>query len=146
MYLSAFVKHVALVRPLGEKGRAVLRSDANALKKVASQLAFGDSKLQRDDHPLYAELNAVDAIFLQDSKVASKDIFGHPRVCDGTVRPSICFHRMLARAPPELQLPHRREGWSQSRYMVCGQDNISSLYAFVMVSFITYHSRFFVLF
>ena len=127
---GAFVKHVSLVRPLGEKGRSILRCDAEALKNVVSQLAFGESKLQQDDHPLYAELNAVTTIFLQDRRLASSDVFGHPLVCDGTVRPSICFHRMLARAPPELQLPHRREGWSQSWYMVCVQAITSSLYTF----------------
>merc|ERR1712118_315465 len=41
----------------------------------------------------------------------------HPRVSDGTLRPSVCLHHILARAPPELQLPHRRKGWSQARYL-----------------------------
>jgi hypothetical protein len=119
---DAFVQHVALVRPLGARGRGVLRADAAALKGIVSKLLAlnGQSESQAETAThMFAELDALLEIVLPDSEIPSSGVMSHPRVSDGTLRPSLCFHHILARAPPELQLPHRRQGWSQARYLVC---------------------------
>ena len=35
-----------------------------------------------------------------------------------SLRPSLCYNHVVAHGPPQLQLPHRRHGWSHARYIV----------------------------
>ena len=129
---NTFSSHCSLVRPLGAGGKRLLSNDLNAVIECLvrlNPLQSGRSS-ESKDHEIFTELKAVDKIFLKsvtrgkdehdgDGSVTTTKEF--MQACMGVspvIRPSVFWHHVITRGPPQLQLPHRRRGWSIVRYLV----------------------------
>ncbi|RWS25314.1 hypothetical protein B4U80_06173, partial [Leptotrombidium deliense] len=106
---ETFLKHVTLIRPLGNAGRARLGTDfrylEEALLTIAPHVNEGSAKY-------YRSLRAFKPLIFQDAEQVSKS----PIV--GTLIPlSIILQYLISSfAPPELRSVHENKGWSISRY------------------------------
>lgn len=107
-----------MVRPLGSGGQHVLLNDAKMIRNCMERL-----NPIRPLHQVFSELLVVEKYILSDVPTNDEnmkmDIFMKNCMNEcPSIRPSVCFHHVVTNGPPQLQLPHRRHGWSHARYMV----------------------------
>ncbi|KAF0711829.1 Aste57867_5087 [Aphanomyces stellatus] len=103
--LSAFARHVALVRPLGEAGKLRLAGDMAQLEMLLGGLVPSLKGLALEEframrHLLFVETAAV----CRDPKLDK-------------IRPSNVWHHLLGRGPVALQSPHAAKGWTPAAYV-----------------------------
>lgn len=104
--ISVFVRHASLLRPLQENGKLRLANDMAQLELWLEHIM----PLKNLGAP-YDELRAFrQLIFLK-----SASLLRDPAV--DKIRPSNVWHHLIARAPPELQLPHQMKRWNVSKYI-----------------------------
>ena len=130
---NTFSSHCSLVRPLGDGGKQLLSNDLNAVIKCLVRLnplrQKSGGRSESTDHKIFTELKAVDQIFLKsftrgngehdgDGSVGTKELMQACMGVSPVIRPSVFWHHVITRGPPQLQLPHRRRGWSIVRYLV----------------------------
>ncbi|OQR98633.1 conserved oligomeric Golgi complex subunit 5 [Achlya hypogyna] len=102
--LSAFSRHVALVRPLNDDGKCRLTHDMAQLELLLGRvrplhgLAFEEFKAMK--HLLFVDTSRV----FRDARLDK-------------IRPSNVWHHVLSRAPPALLLPHKMKGWTPAAYV-----------------------------
>jgi hypothetical protein len=123
--LDSFCFHCSMIRPLSSGGREILLKDSKAIRSCMNRL------IPVNDSNLYTELSAVEKYILLSSSTNtnnqndelqlndnSMNAFIENCIKSSTIRPSLCFHHIVSNGPPQLQLPHRRHGWSHGRYIV----------------------------
>ncbi|EQC35821.1 hypothetical protein SDRG_06575 [Saprolegnia diclina VS20] len=103
--LSAFARHIALVRPLNDHGKCRLVNDMAQLEAFLSRV--------RPLHGLvFEEFRAMKhVLFLENDR-----IFRDARL--DKVRPSNVWHHVLSRAPASLALPHKTNNISAAAYVL----------------------------
>jgi len=117
---DALCSHISLVRPLGSGGKTILSNDIKIVRQCME-------RFHPTDVAVFTELDAVNNHLLQNEGSADdgiNSINSMSRIMvtclsmSPNIRPSICWHHIVKHGPPQLQLPHRRHGWSQARYLV----------------------------
>jgi hypothetical protein len=104
--ISVFVRHASLLRPLEENGKLRLANDMTQL-----ELRLEHIMPVKNLGAPYDELRAFrQLIFLENAS-----LLRDPAV--DKIRPSNVWHHLIARAPPELQLPHQMKRWTVSKYI-----------------------------
>jgi hypothetical protein len=125
--VDSFCAHCSMVRPLSQQGRRMLLNDSSLLRSCLKRV----HPTSKDD--LYIELSMVEKyILLAGHSDDTKDDGDGAKVHEmrmfldkclqtcPSLRPSLCYNHVVAHGPPQLQLPHRRHGWSHARYIVSG--------------------------
>ncbi|CAK4676290.1 hypothetical protein LEN26_018997 [Aphanomyces euteiches] len=106
--LSYFVRHAALVRPLGEAGKCRLASDMAQLEMHMSNLSTmktSETGLAWEEFKAFRHL-----LFVETARVCRD-----PKV--DKIRPSNVWHHLLGRGPVALQTPAQARGWTQAAYV-----------------------------
>ena len=132
--VDAVCNHISMVRPIGSGGKKILSNDVKVIRQCMTRL-----------HPIRLELEVFEEMDLfnehmllvdetesnrinrtngsNGSNGSNEEITAALRtmnVCmskSPSIRPSLCWHHLIKHGPPQLQLPHRRHGWSQKRYI-----------------------------
>lgn len=104
--LVYFVRHAALIRPLGSKGRQQLGRDLTTVQAAVGRCLFPVERLGAP----FRTLRAFQTLLSMEtgdisSGLVLRDI---PRIC--------VLHHLYSRAPPGLASPHTRTGLSPSQY------------------------------
>ncbi|XP_043213901.1 conserved oligomeric Golgi complex subunit 5-like isoform X1 [Amphibalanus amphitrite] len=105
--VELFVRHAALVRPVGAAGRLRLAADCAQLELAVAPLCERLASLGTE----YRVLRAFKPLLFQTPEHMAQS----PAL--GEVLPySLVVHLLFARGPPELRSPHHTASWSVSRY------------------------------
>lgn len=104
--LVYFVRHAALIRPLGSKGRQQLSRDLTTVQAAVGRCLFPVERLGAP----FRTLRAFQTLLSMDtgdvsSGLVLRDI---PKI--------VVLHHLYSRAPPGLASPHTRTGLSPSQY------------------------------
>ncbi|KDO30146.1 hypothetical protein SPRG_05338 [Saprolegnia parasitica CBS 223.65] len=102
--LSAFARHISLVRPLNDSGKCRLVNDM-------AQLEAFLSRVRPLDGLVYEEFRAMKHLLFLDLD----RIFRDARL--DKVRPSNVWHHVLSRAPASLVLPHKTKNLTAAAYV-----------------------------
>jgi len=113
--MTLYVRHVVMVRPVDEAGKARISRDGTALDAALAPLLPEAARLGR----LHGEMRAVRALPQTTSHELLHAATGTPvpeppasdRVVKlqkllRTLRPATLYHALLARLPPECDMPH----------------------------------------
>ncbi|XP_037078671.1 conserved oligomeric Golgi complex subunit 5-like, partial [Pollicipes pollicipes] len=105
--LHLFVRHAALVRPMGAAGRLKMAADCAQAELAVTPLV----ERLADLGTAYRVLRAYRPLLFQTSEHVAQS----PAL--GEVLPySLVLHMLFARGPAELRSPHHTASWSVSRY------------------------------
>jgi hypothetical protein len=103
--VAFFVRHAALVRPLGEQGKLKLAADMAQLEFAVAPL----QPIKELGHPYLALRALRPFIFRETSQIAEC-----PEI--GVLLPSTVLHHLFSRAAASLQSPHVVQQWTLTKY------------------------------
>ncbi|XP_062515247.1 conserved oligomeric Golgi complex subunit 5-like [Corticium candelabrum] len=106
--MDLFVRHVTLIRPLGDRGKMRLAADLTEIEVAIMPLCQRPTDLG----PTYQMLRSLKVLLFS----AINDMPSNPVVKGEKLPKSVILHFLFSSAPKSLQSPHQLAGWNIRQY------------------------------